>query len=97
VLSVAPRGGRTPRRLDELSLPQIGQVTRVGIDERAIWVSGSTGLVVQSRGTGALRVMRVPSELPGPVLDVVADANWMWVGTPQGLIRLRRTNDGVIW
>jgi hypothetical protein len=97
VLSVAPRGGRAPRRLDELSLPQIGQVTRVGIDERAMWVSGSTGLVVQSRSTGALRVLRVPSELPGPVLDVVADANWMWVGTPQGLIRLRRTGDGVIW
>jgi hypothetical protein len=50
--------------------------------------------VLVSRRDGATRVLRVPGDLPGPVLDLAADRDYLWLGTPQGVIRLRRRGDG---
>ena len=43
---------------------------------------------------GATRVLRVPGDLPGPVLDIAMNRDYLWLGTPQGLSRLRRRGDG---
>ncbi|MBL0940636.1 MAG: hypothetical protein IBJ03_17205 [Gemmatimonadaceae bacterium] len=96
VLAVAPRGGRAPQRVDALNLVHVGQVTRVGIDARAMWAAGMNGLVIVSRTSGAVRVVSAV-DLGGPVLDVVANTDWMWIGTPQGLVRLRRSSDGLTY
>lgn len=96
VLRLAPRGGVEPVRIPALDVLQVGQVTRVAIDERAMWLAGTQGVVMLSRQTGALRILRAPVDVPGPVLDVVASRDWLWLGTPQGLVRYRRTADGLV-
>ena len=94
VLRLAPRGGVEPVRVDLLDVRQVGRVTKVAIDERTMWLAGTDGVVVVSRRDGATRVLRVPGDLPGPVLDLAVNRDYMWFGTPQGLIRLRRRGDG---
>lgn len=96
VLRVAPRGGVEPERIPALDVLQVGQVTRVAIDDRALWLAGTNGVVMVSRRTGALRVLRSPGDVAGPVLDLVASRDWLWLATPQGLVRYRRTSDGLI-
>ena len=94
VLRLAPRGGVEPVRVDLLDVRQVGRVTKVAIDERTMWLAGTDGVVIVSRREGATRGLRVPGDLPGPVLDMAVNRDYMWFGTPQGLIRLRRRGDG---
>ncbi|MDQ8162757.1 MAG: hypothetical protein P3C10_09260 [Gemmatimonadota bacterium] len=94
VLRLAPRGGVEPVREDRLDVRQVGRVTGVAIDERTMWLAGTDGVLIVSRRDGATRVLRVPADLPGPALALMATRDWLWVGTPQGLIRLRRRGDG---
>jgi len=94
VLLLAPWSGVEPTRVDALDVRLVGRVTRVAIDDRTMWLAGSEGVVMVSRRDGATRVLRVPVDVPGPVLDLVADREWLWVGTPQGLVRFRRRGDG---
>ena len=94
VLRLAPRGGVEPVRVDPLDVRQVGRVTKVAIDDRTMWLAGTDGVVIVSRRDGATRVLRVPGDLPGPVLDIAVNRDYLWLGTPQGLIRLRRRGDG---
>jgi ligand-binding sensor domain-containing protein len=94
VLRLAPRGGVEPVRVDLLDVRQVGRVTKVAIDERTMWLAGTDGVVIVSRRDGATRVLRVPGDVPGPVLDIAMNRDYLWLGTPQGLIRLRRRGDG---
>lgn len=94
VMRLAPRGGVEPVRVDLLDVRQVGRVTKVAIDERTMWLAGTDGVVIVSRRDGATRVLRVPGDLPGPVLDLAVNRDYMWFGTPQGLVRLRRRGDG---
>jgi len=94
IFQMHPRRDVPAVRLDALSTTSVGAVTRVAIDPRAIAVAGTDGVLVQSRRTGALRLLSA-SQLPGPVLDIVAQGGWWWLGTPQGLVRLARDGDGL--
>jgi ligand-binding sensor domain-containing protein len=94
VLRLSPRGGVEPVRVDLLDVRLVGRVTKVAIDDRTMWLAGTDGVVIVSRRDGATRVLRVPGDLPGPVLDLAADRDYLWLGTPQGVIRLRRRGDG---
>ncbi len=82
--------------VDVLSGRKAGQVARVGIDAAAMWVAGSDGALLMSRSGGAVRLLRGGMDIPTPVLDIVATPDWIWLDTPQGLMRLRRTSDGLI-
>jgi ligand-binding sensor domain-containing protein len=93
VIRLAPRGGVEPVRLPSLDIAQVGQVTRVAIDERTIVMVGTDGVVIAGRA-GGIRVLRAGSDVPGPVLDVVLSREFMWLGTPEGIVRLRRASDG---
>jgi hypothetical protein len=96
VLALAPKGGVEPARVRALDVLQVGRPLRVAIDERAMWLTGTDGVVMLSRVSGAVRVLRVPVDLPGPVLDVLAQRDWLFLATPQGLVRYRRTADGLV-
>ncbi|MFN5599620.1 MAG: hypothetical protein ACK5AK_09615 [Gemmatimonas sp.] len=96
VLQLAPHGGVEPARVPALDVLQIGRPLRVAIDDRAMWAAGSDGVIMVSRRTGAVRVLRVGGDLPGPALDLVAQRDWLFVGTPQGLMRFRRGADGLV-
>lgn len=94
VLRLAPRGGASPTREIALDGVFVGQVTRLAIDERSIILAGTDGVAVVSRRGGAARVLRVPRDIPGPALDAVISRDWLWIATPYGLARFRRTGDG---
>jgi ligand-binding sensor domain-containing protein len=96
VLQVAPRTGHPPTRVEALRVPQIGQAIRAGIDERAIWIAGPEGVLLRARSGGTVRWLQRGIDLDGPVLDIVANRDWFWIGTPRGLLRLRRTSDGLV-
>ncbi|HEY0930045.1 MAG TPA: hypothetical protein VGE27_09015 [Gemmatimonas sp.] len=96
VLQIAPRSGQAPTRVDALQVPQLGQVIRAGIDDRALWIAGRDGVLLQARAGGAVRWLRTGPDLDGPALDMVASRDWFWIGTPRGLLRLRRTGDGLL-
>jgi ligand-binding sensor domain-containing protein len=89
-----PRRASPPVANTTLALAPIGQLTRVAIDERTIWVTGTLGVLTQARATQSVRLLRERVDLPGPVLDVAASGDWMWLAMPQGLLRLARARDG---
>ncbi len=93
VVRLSPRGGVEPQRVLALDVAQVGRVTRLAIDERTIVMAGTDGVMVLRRA-GGVRVLRAPSEIPGPVLDVVMSRDFIWLATPEGLVRLRRASDG---
>ena len=94
VLQLTPRRATEPIRVPDLDGRPVGQVTRLVMDDRTIFLAGTDGLLVASRRGGARRLLRAPRDLPGPVTDVVASREWLWVGTPFGILRLRRSADG---
>ena len=93
VLRLAPHGGVEPERMLALDVAQVGQVTRLAIDDRTIVMAGTEGVVVLRRA-GGVRVLRAPTDIPGPVLDVVMSRDFIWFATPDGLVRVRRASDG---
>ncbi|MBL0171817.1 MAG: hypothetical protein IPP90_14050 [Gemmatimonadaceae bacterium] len=93
VLRLAPKGGVEPARVLALDVAQVGQVTRLAMDDRTIVMAGTDGVVVLQR-TGGVRVLRVPNDVPGPALDIAMSHDWLWIATPDGLVRLRRSSDG---
>ena len=87
----------TPAEPLPLMEPQrVGAVTRVALDARTMALAGRDGLVLRDRAHGAVRVLRTGAELPGPVLDLLFTRDWLFLATPQGLVRLRRGADGLV-
>jgi ligand-binding sensor domain-containing protein len=83
-------------RVPELEPRFVGEPTRVALDDRTMALAGRDGVVLQSRVSGAARTLRVPVDVPGPVLDVLLQRDWIFLATPQGLVRHRRTTDGLV-
>ncbi len=94
VLQLTPRRASEPVRVPDLDGRQVGQVTRLAMDDRTIFLAGTEGLLVASRRGGPRSLLRVPRDIPGAVTDVVASRDWLWVGTPFGIVRFRRAADG---
>jgi hypothetical protein len=90
------RDGQVPTRIDALDTRAIAPVTRLAMDDRTIVVAGRGGLLLQSRRTGAIRVVsRVGEALASPT-DVLLTRDWLWIGTPRELVRWYRTADGLV-
>lgn len=93
VLQLDPRGGHEATRVMAFSASQVGQITKLAIDDRTMIVAGTDGIVILQR-RGGVRVLSLPRDLPGPAMDVALARDWIWIGTPYGLVRLRRASDG---
>jgi ligand-binding sensor domain-containing protein len=93
VMRLAPRGGAEPERIAALNIALVGQVTKLAIDERTIVVTGTDGVLLMQRN-GGVRLLRIPSDVPAPALDVAMSREWIWLATPVGVVRLRRASDG---
>ena len=63
------------------------------MDDRSIVMVGTDGVVVLRRA-GGVRALRALRDIPGPVLDVALGREWIWLATPEGLVRLSRASDG---
>jgi hypothetical protein len=94
IVSLSPRSAREPSRIDALDPRIVGGGMRLAIDDRSIVVAGPDGVIVMTRSTGAPRLLRVPSDIPAPVLDIAMSRDWLWVATAAGLARFRRAGDG---
>ncbi len=95
VMQLKPTGGVEPQRLTAINVATVGQVTRLAADDRIIVLTGTDGVVVTQRH-GGTRVLRIPADVPGPVLDVVLSREFIWFATVEGLLRVRRDSDGGI-
>lgn len=83
-------------RIELFDPQQVGEVARLAADAQSLALAGRDGVLLRSRTSGALRALRVPADLPGPALDVLLQRDWLFVATPQGLVRYRRTGDGLV-
>ena len=50
----------------------------------------------RTRAGGNVRLLSVPADLPGEALDVALSRDFAWVATRNGVVRLRRFNDGTV-
>jgi hypothetical protein len=84
-------------RVASLDPRAVGDGARLAMDERAVVMTGTDGVVVMIRNTGVPRLLRVPSDIPAPVLDVAMSRDWLWLATPEGIVRFRRAADGGVY
>ncbi len=100
-VQLVPLGGGTAGTtngvpVSEAAIRELGGGLAVAIDARTIWIAGRGGVLAWRRGAnpGVARLLRAGSELPAEVTDLALGAEWAWVGTRQGLVRVRRATDG---
>lgn len=102
VSTTSERGGVAPsvdegaERFTELDPLLVGEPTRLAVDARTVVLAGRDGALLYARGSGARKRLQVPADLPGPVLDVLLQGDWVFFATPQGLVRWRRSRDGLV-
>ncbi|HUF30818.1 MAG TPA: hypothetical protein VMM77_09115 [Gemmatimonadaceae bacterium] len=95
IVTARGRALTTPR-LGRGQLTGVGRVTAVAADAGTIWIAGDNGVAVVTRIAGVQTVLRVPSDIPAPALDVVLDPEFAWIATRAGVVRLRRLPDGTV-
>ncbi len=92
-------GASAPASLEAMQWPtidvrEIGPVVAASVDSRTAWIAGARGVIAWSRDSQVARVLRAGREIPLDVRDIVVDDTWTWIGTAQGLVRVRRARDG---
>jgi ligand-binding sensor domain-containing protein len=69
----------------------IGRPTTLAADlDGGVWVGGTQGLARVDLGRALVRTLTIPMDLPAPVRDVLADADYLWAATDSGLVRFDR-------
>ena len=97
-LFVSPDVG-APASLQPMTWPtidvrEIGPVVSASVDARTAWIAGVRGVIAWPRDGQSARVLRAGREIPLDVRDIAIDDTWAWIGTSQGVVRLRRARDG---
>ena len=73
----------------------IGGAARIAMDGQSIWVAGDAGVVAIHRASGRSSVLSVGVVLPAAATSVVLARGIAWIGTRNGLVRVRRRSDGM--
>jgi len=69
----------------------LGRPTSLAADpDGGVWIGGTQGLARADLGRSLIRTLTVPMDLPAPVRDVLADADYLWAATDSGLVRFDR-------
>lgn len=92
--SASLEGMRTHAAVPDHELAAVGPVVAAAVDGRAVWIAGARGLLAFARDAGVLRVLYAGQTLPENITALALDGEWAWVGTNNGLVRLRRARDG---
>lgn len=74
----------------------VGDIEVAAADARTVWAGGALGVLAVDRATGASRTLRSGSDLPDAVTGIVLDGPWAWIATLGGVVRVRRSADGLI-
>jgi ligand-binding sensor domain-containing protein len=70
-------------------LARLGRLTSLAITSDGIWVGGDGGAGFTTPSMPLLRELRVPQDLPGPVTAIAGEGSYLWIGTTEGLVRVR--------
>lgn len=70
--------------------PQLGTLRALAADSGGVWVGGERGLGFYRFAGKDLTTFRVPDDVPGPVQDLAVRGRFLWVATPEGLVRFDR-------
>lgn len=73
----------------------VGPISAAAADGNTIWVTGGRGVIIFQRGSALTRVLSAPGQIPGAAYDVTLDPAWAWVATREGVLRMRRSTDGM--
>ncbi|MBI2409142.1 MAG: hypothetical protein HYV19_12660 [Gemmatimonadetes bacterium] len=73
----------------------VGQIDALSADARTVWAGGPFGVIAVNRANGGSRLLRLGSDLPDAVTAIVLDGPWAWIGTLGGVVRVRRSSDGL--
>ena len=69
----------------------MGRPTSVAADpDGGVWIGGTQGLARADLGRKFVRTLTVPVDVPAPVHDLLADADYLWAATDSGLVRFDR-------
>jgi ligand-binding sensor domain-containing protein len=67
----------------------VGAVRYAAHDPAGIWLAGERGAVRVVPGSGPIDRLAVGVDLPAPVSALAVAGDYLWVGTPRGLLRVR--------
>ena len=69
----------------------LGRPTALAADpDGGVWIGGTQGLARADLARAFVRTLTVPMDLPAPVRDLLADADYLWAATDSGLVRFDR-------
>ena len=91
-IDIAKRRVLPPRAVNVSGL---GRIARVAIDAQTIWVAGEGGALAIHRASGRSSFLPVGMNLPGAATSVALARDVAWIGTRDGLVRIRRRSDGM--
>jgi ligand-binding sensor domain-containing protein len=77
------------------SVSSLRAIARVAADAQTLWLAGEGGVLVIERATGRSTFLAAGSALPAPATDVLITREVAWIGTRDGLARIRRRADGM--
>lgn len=68
---------------------QVGRLRLMNANEHGLWVGGDRGAALVYPVGGVARLLTAPGDLPAGVTAIGNDGNFLWIGTPAGLVRFR--------
>ena len=77
------------------NIPALGRLARVAIDAQTIWLAGEGGALAIHRASGRSSFLPVGMNLPAAATSVALGREVVWIGTRDGLVRIRRRSDGM--
>jgi ligand-binding sensor domain-containing protein len=73
----------------------VRRIERLAMDASTIWIAGEGGVLAIHRASGRSTLLPVGMSLPAAATSVALARNLAWIGTRDGLVRIRRRSDGM--
>jgi ligand-binding sensor domain-containing protein len=83
-----------PSRFTAVDFGRVAPITSLAADARTLWVGGRRGVLVVDRESLVTRLVHSGGELPSAVTDLALAEQYAWLGTRDGILRVRRLGDG---
>ena len=71
------------------------RVTKVAMDAHTVWLAGEGGAMAIHRASGRSSLLPAGLALPAAATSIALTRDVAWVGTHDGLVRVRRRSDGM--
>jgi hypothetical protein len=77
------------------NIAALRRVERMAMDGQSIWLAGEGGVLAIHRGSGRSTLLSVGMTLPAAATSIALARDVAWIGTRDGLVRVRRRSDGM--